>query len=166
MDPLAHFHSFARYNAWANRRLYAACAELPAAELAAPRVTFFGSILNTLNHVLVGDRIWAARIEGADPGIKALDTILYADFADLRTAREQEDAGLIARIDALDAHDLNRDIVYRSTTMVENRSRLHEILAHLFNHQTHHRGQVHACLSGTAVSPPPLDLMFFLREGR
>ena len=163
MDPLAHFHSFARYNAWANRRLYEACATLPPAELVAPRAIFFGSIHQTLNHILVGDRMWLARLDGADSGIKSLDTVLYEDFADLRTAREEEDAGLIRRVEAFDAHDLNREIEYSSITMGAQRSRLHEILSHVFNHQTHHRGQVHACLSGTTASPPPLDLMYFLR---
>ena len=164
MDPVAHFHTFARYNAWANQRLYGACASLSEAELAAPRTTFFGSILATLNHILVADRMWVARLDGVDSGIKSLDTVLYEAFTDLRAARKREDAALIARVVALDGGDLDQVIDYRSVTMGENRSQVHEILSHVFNHQTHHRGQVHACLSGTSVSPPPLDLMFFLRD--
>ena len=164
MDPLQHFHTFARYNAWANERLYTACARLPDAELRAARSTFFGSILVTLNHILVADRMWTARLDSGDAGISRLDTVLYDTFDSLREARSEEDSALIARVDLLDAHDLNREISYSSITMGAQRSRLHEILSHMFNHQTHHRGQVHACLSGTDVDPPALDLMFFLRD--
>ena len=163
MDALAYFHTLARYNAWANKRLYDACAELSADVLKAPRAAFFGSIHRTLNHILVGDRMWQARLDGTDSGIKSLDEVLYEDFADLSAARVAEDGLLIERVDALDAHDLNREITYLSISMGPQHSRIYEILSHLFNHQTHHRGQVHACLSGTAAAAPPLDLMMFLR---
>ncbi|MGF1624254.1 MAG: DinB family protein [Alphaproteobacteria bacterium] len=165
MDALAHFHSFARYNAWANRQLYEACACLAPEELYAPRAAFFGSIHRTLNHILVGDRLWQARLDAAESAIKSLDELLYEDFTDLRQARTAEDAAIIARVDALDAHDLNREINYVSISMGPQHSRVHEILSHMFNHQTHHRGQVHACLSGTVVKPPSLDLIYFLRAG-
>lgn len=160
----AHFRTFARYNQWANRRLYAACARLPEAEYAKPRQCFFGSIHNTLNHLLVGDRIWLGRFEGKDAGIKALDQILYDDFAALRAAREAEDARIIAIVDRLADGALGAMLAYRNMKGEPYETRLDWVLAHLFNHQTHHRGQAHDMLSQTPVAPPPLDLIFYLRE--
>lgn len=159
-----HFRTFARYNAWANRHLYDACAALPDAELRKPRQAFFGSILGTLNHVLVADRAWLGRLEGVPSGITGLDQILYEDLADLAAARTAEDARITALTDRYDAGDLGRDLVYRTMAGTEHRTPMVWVLSHLFNHQTHHRGQAHGLLSQTAVPPPPLDLIYFLRE--
>jgi uncharacterized damage-inducible protein DinB len=165
MPTLDYFRTLARYNQWANRRLYAACAELPDAEYMKPRQAFFGSLHGTLNHNLVGDRLWMGRITGHDSGIKALDQMLYGDFAGLRVAREAEDAQIINVIDAMDEPTLNTTLRYRpiigNSTMA---TPMRFVLAHLFNHGTHHRGQAHGLLSQTAVPPPPLDLIFYLRE--
>ena len=159
-----YFRTFARYNEWANRRLYGACARLPEAEYLKPRRAFFGSIHNTLNHLLVGDRIWLGRIEGKDSGIKALDQILYNDFAMLRAAREAEDARIIEIVDRLADGALGAMLAYRNMKGEPFETRLNWVLAHIFNHQTHHRGQAHDMLSQTTVAPPPLDLIFYLRE--
>jgi uncharacterized damage-inducible protein DinB len=162
---LDYFRTFARYNQWANRRLYAACAQLPEAEYMKPRQAFFGSIHGTLNHILVGDRVWMGRITGHDSGIKALDQILYGDFAGLRVAREAEDAQIINAVDAMDLPTLNTALRYKPITgnsVVSTPMRF--VLGHLFNHGTHHRGQAHGLLSQTAVAPPPLDLPYYLRE--
>lgn len=160
-----YFRTFARYNQWANRRLYDACAQLSEAEYMKPRPAFFGSIHGTLNHLLVGDRIWMGRITGHDSGIKALDQILYGDLAGLRVAREAEDAQIVNVVDAMDEPTLNSTLRYRtivSPAMVATPMRM--VLAHFFNHQTHHRGQAHGLLSQTAVAPPSLDLLIYLRE--
>lgn len=165
MATLDYFRTLARYNQWANRRLYAACAQLHEAEYLKPRAAFFGSIHGTLNHILVGDRLWMARIIGHDAGIKALDQILYGDFIGLRVAREAEDAQIIRVIDAMDEPTLNTTLRYRpltDNTMTAMPMRF--VLGHMFNHATHHRGQAHGLLSQTAVAPPPLDLVFYLRE--
>lgn len=160
-----YFRTLARYNGWANTRLYDACAKLPEAELRAPRPAFFGSILNTLNHILVTDRIWLARIEGVPSGIRALDQVLFEEFDALRAAREAEDARIIALVDGMGPDRLDDVLVYR--TMVnpaEVRTPMSLVLGHIFNHQTHHRGQVHDMLCQTAVPPPPLDLIYYVRE--
>ena len=164
---LAQFRQFARYNLWANRRLYAACAQLPEAEYLKARASFFGSIHATLNHILVGDRIWMGRFTGhGSAGIRALDQMLYPELAGLRVAREAEDAQILAWTDALGLPTLNSTLRYE--TMAEPRRAmappLRLALAHFFNHQTHHRGQVHGLLSQTAVAPPPLDLLVWHRE--
>jgi uncharacterized damage-inducible protein DinB len=164
---LAQFRQFARYNLWANRRLYAACAQLPEAEFLRPRASFFGSLHATLNHILVADRLWMGRFTGhGSPGIHALDQILYPELAGLRVAREAEDARIVAWIDALGLPALNSTLRYE--TMTEPRRAqaipLRLALAHFFNHETHHRGQAHGLLSQTAVAPPPLDLLLWFRE--
>jgi uncharacterized damage-inducible protein DinB len=162
---LDYFRSFARYNQWANRRLYGACAGLPEAEYMKPRAAFFGSLHATLNHILVGDRVWMGRLTGHDPGIKALDQMLYGDLAGLRVAREAEDAQIIAFVDGLDEPTFNTTLRYKTLTGGEPQATpVRWVLAHMFNHQTHHRGQAHGLLSQTAVAPPPLDLMFYLRQ--
>jgi uncharacterized damage-inducible protein DinB len=162
---LDYFRTLARYNQWANRRLYAACAQLSEAEYMKPRAAFFGSIHGTLNHNLVGDRVWMGRITGHESGIKSLDQILYGDFAGLRVAREAEDAQIINVIDAMDLPTLNTTLRYKPLTGNSTAATpMRFVLAHLFNHATHHRGQAHGLLSQTSVPPPPLDLPYYLRE--
>src|SRR5258708_12689124 len=97
----SYFLTLARYNAWANRRLYDACAALPEAEYMMPRPAFFGSIHGTLNHLLVGDRIWVARIEHKPNPKVTLDQILYGDLVALRVARQAEDDHLVNIVGAL-----------------------------------------------------------------
>ena len=161
-----HFQTFARYNEWANRRLYDACAGLAEAEYRKPRRAFFGSIHNTLNHILVGDRIWLGRIEGREHGITALDQILYEDFPTLTQAREAEDQHILRLVDGLDDRILAGQHSYQTSSGAAQETRLDWMLSHLFNHQTHHRGQVHDMLSQTETPPPPLDLIFYLRTAK
>ncbi len=164
MSLLQHLQTMAAYNMWANRRLYNACKELPEAEYHAARPAFFKSIHGTLNHILVGDLMWIARINGNQPDLKRLDAILHPDLPSLRDTREQQDRCLIELVDRVDDADLERDYSYDTLTFGPMHSPLKHMLGHLFNHQTHHRGQVHDQLSQTDVPPPPLDLMFYLRE--
>lgn len=159
-----YFRTFARYNRWANQRLYEACSELPEAEYMKPRASFFGSLHATLNHILVGDRIWLGRITGHMPDIKALDQILYAELVGLRVAREAEDAQIINLIDGMDAPTLNTTLRYTTMAGETVTTPMRYVLAHMFNHQTHHRGQAHDMISQAGVSPPPLDLIYYLRE--
>ncbi|MHA1536570.1 MAG: DinB family protein [Alphaproteobacteria bacterium] len=160
----ALFPTLARYNQWANRRLYGACNELTETAFASPRPAFFGSILATLNHVLVGDRVWLARIEGSGHDITALDQILYGTRSALTAAREAEDRRIIAIADALTPARIAETLDYTNFAGEASETPLGLILTHLFNHQTHHRGQVHGLLSATDVAPPSLDLIFYLRE--
>jgi uncharacterized damage-inducible protein DinB len=162
---LDHFRTFGRYNQWANRRLYAACAELPEGEYLKLRPSFFGSIHATLNHILVGDRIWLGRLTGhLATHIRSLDQILYPEFAGLRVAREAEDAAIINYLDGLDQPTLNSTLRYKRMDGEPFALPMRQVLAHVFNHQTHHRGQAHGLLSQTAVAPPPLDLVHYLSE--
>ena len=160
----SYFVSLARYNAWANRRLYDACAHLPEAEYMKPRPAFFGSLHGTLNHILVADRIWLARITHKPNPSLTLDQILYGDLVALRVAREAEDDHIVNVVAAVSERALDQPLAYATTTGARQQTPLRIVLAHFFNHQTHHRGQAHGLLSQTAVAPPPLDLIYFMRE--
>jgi uncharacterized damage-inducible protein DinB len=161
--PSSYFATLARYNAWANRRLYDAAAQLSEPEYMKPRAAFFGSIHATLNHILVGDRIWIARIEEKEPPKLALNQVIYGDLVALRVARVAEDEHIRNVVAGIPERRLDELLHYRTTKGEPQRTPLRHVLGHLFNHQAHHRGQVHGLLSQTAVEPPPLDLIIFLR---
>lgn len=159
-----HFQTFARYNTWANARLYDACGALSGEDYFAERGAFFGSIHGTLNHIMVGDRAWMGRLEGVASGVKSLDESLFGDFDALRAARADEDGRIVGYVDGLTAEGLGQDLHYKSVAGDPFVTPVHQVLAHVFNHQTHHRGQVHDLLSQTEAAPPPLDLIYYLRE--
>jgi len=159
-----YFLTLARYNRWANARLYGAVGRLPAEEYLRRRPAFFGSIHGTLNHILVTDRLWLGRIvDGQAPPLK-LDQILYGDFVALEVARRAEDGRLVQTIEAMAEDRFAAPFEYVTVAGTRQVQPLWQVLAHVFNHQTHHRGQVHDQLSQTAVAPPELDLVYYLRE--
>ncbi len=160
----AYFQMFAGYNAWANTRLYVAVEQLTARQYRENRGAFFKSVQGTLNHLLSTDRIWMQRLTGEGSAPDRLDTILFDDFASLRAARRVEDRRIIDHIDSLDDAAFAGVIRYRrvSTPDVYEQA-LTPALAHLFNHQTHHRGQVHALLTAMTGQGPELDLLFYQR---
>ncbi len=158
-----NFRMLARYNALANRRLYEACARLSDEERKKHRQAFFGSIHATLNHIMVGDRIWLGRFAGEEAPSTNLDATLYEDFEELWKARRQEDRRIEEFAAGIDEQWLDGTIRY-----INNEGRTLEdpidlLVAHFFNHQTHHRGQLHDMLSQTEVSPPVLDLHRVIR---
>jgi uncharacterized damage-inducible protein DinB len=154
----------AAYNAWANARLYGAALALPEAAYRQPAGVFFGSLHGTLNHLLLTDRLWLKRLTGAGEHPNALDAILYTDRLDLARARVAEDARLIEVVAGFDAAALAAPFATTTTTGSAQTQILSDILLHLFNHQTRHRGHAHACLSiVTGKAPPSLDLLQFQR---
>jgi uncharacterized damage-inducible protein DinB len=160
-----HFWTLARFNAWANTRVYDAVGALPEGEYKKGRpAAYFGSIHGTLNHLLVTDRLWFGRIEGVDRGITALDQILCEDLAALRAAREAEDERITTLVDGLDEAALAKDLSYRSMLGGTLTLPLRVALAAVFNHQTHHRGQVHALLKEAGAEPPALDIPVYWSE--
>jgi uncharacterized damage-inducible protein DinB len=155
----------AAYNEWANRRLYDAAAELPDADYRADRGAFFGSLHATLNHILVGDRIWMRRFTGQGEAPDRLDAILHDDFHELRAARRVEDARIVDYVAGLGDADLQGAIRYRTTRQpAEIVQPLLPVLLHFFNHQTHHRGQAHCLLTGLKGEAPSFDLLVFQRQ--
>ena len=155
---MEHFRILACYNRAANQRIYDACAQLDDAEYRKERAGSFGSIHALLNHILLGDRIWMARFEGAGSTTPTLSTILYDEFPALRTAREQEDDRIERFFENSDAAVLHRRLAYTNNQGKSYVDPLPVAAIHLFNHQTHHRGQVHVMLAQTRVTPPALDL--------
>jgi uncharacterized damage-inducible protein DinB len=160
----ANFRRMAAYNRWANARLYEAVGKLSAEEFAAPRSGFFPSLLKTLNHILVGDTVWMGRLDGNGSSITSLDQILHTDLAALKAARVAMDNRIVAYVDAISSARLEEDLVYRTVAGDPMKTQVAQVLAHFFNHQTHHRGQAHAMLSSTEIAPPSLDLILFLRD--
>ncbi len=159
-----HFRQFADYNHWANRRLYAAALALPDETYRRPTGVFFGSLHGTLNHLLLTDRIWLKRVTGEGEHPSQLNAILYDERGALARARMAEDARLIDVIKRYSEDDLRGIVSYQTMSGVPFRQELGQILLHLFNHQTHHRGQAHACCSIlTGSEPPSLDLLQFQR---
>jgi len=156
---------FAYYNRWANERLYEAAARLDGDEYRADRGAFFGSVHRTLNHLLVADRIWMRRFTGTGEVAPSLDAVLFAELEPLRAARAAEDTRIIAYIESLDEGALALPISYANSAGQRFEQPLAGALDHFFNHQTHHRGQAHALLTGLRgrEGAPSLDLIVFQR---
>jgi len=160
----------ARYNRWMNDKLYALAATLSDAARKRDSGAFFKSIHGTLNHLLLTDRLWLARFKGVaipdgfmGPGIRSLDQELYADFEELRRERALTDDELSAWVPGLTIEQLAAPLVYmRRGHKLE--SPLWGAVAHIFNHQTHHRGQITTLLSQQGHDPGVTDLFAMLRE--
>ena len=160
------FKQLAAYNKWANSRLYAAVLDLSEPAYRLHIGVFFGSLHGTLNHLLLTDRLWLKRLTGEGDHPNRLDAILYEDRMELARARIAEDERLITLIEKYDEAALRGLHSYKTTSGMPQSQVLGDILMHLFNHQTHHRGQAHACLSIlTGDEPPSLDLLVFQRGG-
>ncbi|MZQ88006.1 damage-inducible protein DinB [Frigidibacter albus] len=153
----------ARYNAWQNDNLYAAAALLEDEGRRAPRGAFFGSIHATLNHLLWADRMWLSRFgRGEAPGGGIAGSVaLVAEWQALCAARRDMDAVIVDWADALAPEDLAGDLAWYSGASGREMTRPKALcVLHLFNHQTHHRGQVHAMLTAAGAVPGPTDLVF------
>lgn len=158
MQALTLLRIQARANRLANLRLHGAMASLPPAELHAPRVGFFPSLMATLNHILVVDLYYIAVLY-AEPGARErwMAFVPPATLPELAERQRVSDERLIAWLDAASDADLDRLVhMPRAQDRIQTDAAAH-MLQHLLAHQTHHRGQVHAMLSGTAVAPPQLD---------
>jgi len=156
----------AHANRLANQRLHAAMAPLTSAELHAPRTSFFPSLMATLNHILAVDRYYiAALTRDADPEAARKQYEPATELAALAAAQHASDMRLVGFCDALDAAACDQVIEMPRGGGRIQRDRAAHVLAHLFMHQTHHRGQAHAMLSGTSVKPPQLDEFLMPSEG-
>jgi uncharacterized damage-inducible protein DinB len=154
---------YAHYNRLANELLYAACVRLGDAEYRRDLGAFFGSVHGTLNHLLLGDTIWMTRFEGGTHPSTGLDAILFDRFDALRTARQQLDQRIEHFFQSLPAGFEGGSVRYVNNAGFESEDPLSVILPHFFNHQTHHRAQVHTLLSQLGHAPPVLDLHRVLR---
>jgi len=157
MDLAGYLRIQARANRLANHRLHAAMAPLSREQFHATRTGFFPSLAATLNHILWVDLYYIGCLHG-ERGVRArlLPWQPFDELAPLAAAQAESDQRLIAWCDRLDAAALDAMVEMERADHVQ-RDRTGHVLAHLFNHQTHHRGQAHAMLAGTPVAPPQLD---------
>lgn len=156
-DPLRVFRKHARNNRLANLRLHRACLQLSQEAFVARRVSFFPTIKVTLNHIYTVDPFYIDALQGGTLGYAAFaEEEPFASMAALHGAQAELDEVLIAFVDGLDEDSLAAPAKIHRGARIQL-DRCDDILSHLFQHQTHHRGQVHAMLSGTAVKPPQLD---------
>ena len=155
---IKHFQIVARNNRWSNFRLVNASASLSQTELEAERTSFFPSILLTLNHILTIDWYYLDALEGANLGLTVLSNIMPCrNINALEQAQAAVDQRLIQFCDGLTSQRLAENIAFDRGQRGIILNRIDRTLAHLFVHQIHHRGQVHAMLAGTRVKPPQLD---------
>jgi uncharacterized damage-inducible protein DinB len=154
---------YAHYNRLANEKLYEACSGLSDDEYRRNLGAFFGSVHGTLNHLLLGDTIWMTRFEGGTHPSTGLDAILHETFDALRKARAVMDRRIERLFSDLPESFERQSVRYTNNAGIDSEDPLEVILPHFFNHQTHHRAQVHTLLSQLGRAPPVLDLHRVLR---
>jgi uncharacterized damage-inducible protein DinB len=165
-DPTRSFRKLAYNNALANHRLHMTCALLQPGEFEAPRVSFFPSIKATLNHILTVDWFYVDALEGGTLGPKAWEVEEPCpDIATLAAEQKAVDSRLVTLGEALSPQKLASTVDIHRGERIQ-RERMEDVLNHLFQHQTHHRGQVHAMLAGTSVQPPQLDEFIVADDAR
>lgn len=153
--------TLARYNQWMNDKLYAACDGVSDPVRKEDRGLFFRSIHGTLNHILLADKIWLGRFTGEPFEVSGLDQELFAEFEDLRAARADTDRFIVHWAGGLTEAELGGELHYRSISNPGDKScPMSTAVMHLFNHQTHHRGQVTAALSRLGVDYGVTDLIY------
>lgn len=168
---LEHLRLLSRYNQWMNDKLYSTAAQLPADELDRDRGAFFGSLLGTLNHIMVADIIWLQRFSEhpaqhpaldqvrAMPKPQALAQTLLDDFTALSAERRNLDATIIGWCEQLNTSDLEYKLAYRNMKGEAAVKNLASLMLHFFNHQTHHRGQATTLLSQQGLDVGVTDLV-------
>lgn len=174
MTLLKHIRLMARYNQWMNEKLYASAAELSTEQLEQDRRAFFSSILGTLNHLMIGDIIWLKRLSEHPqqhltlnglrrrelPG--TLDAPLYPSLLQMREARVELDETILTWCAELTEADLDHDLRFTSMNGQSSQKHFGSLLLHLFNHQTHHRGQVTTMLSQEGLDVGVTDLLVLI----
>jgi len=166
MSALRNIRMLARYTAWANRRLFDALMNLPEAEITAKRVTGFGNIVHTLNHAYVVDQIWKAHLEGKPHGFKARNTESHPPLPELATAQGRLDEWYIRYADGLSADSHDETVRFTFVDGGAGSMTRGDILLHVVNHKTYHRGYVADMLYQVPARPPTMDLPVFLRDVR
>jgi uncharacterized damage-inducible protein DinB len=152
-----YYTTIARYNQWMNLKLYDVCADIPDLDRKLDRGAFFKSIHGTLNHILIADRIWLGRFT-EQPFVAKLDAELYSDFSELRIERERLDVTIIDWAQNLAPDWLDRDFNYTNSSGVTRTRPYWLLVTHMFNHQTHHRGQLTTILNQMGCDVGVTDL--------
>ena len=153
---------FARYRAWADRLTYDSVAALPPGEATRPRPTLFKTIVGTLNHNLLIDRVWQAHIEGRDHGFKARNVVIHAELGDLWTAQQAMNRWWIEWCEAQTEKSLEEPVPFRFIDGGEGTMTRGAILLHVVNHGSYHRGWIAEMFYEMPRQPPATDLPVFL----
>jgi len=173
---IEYLQRMARYNQWMNTKLYDKVQLLSADKIAEDRGAFFSSILGTLNHLLVADLFWFRRFAASKacrehltaikdmPQPSALDELLFTDIRALREQRELMDKLILDFSHTWNETMLQSDIRYRNMKGIKYQKPLGELLQHVFNHQTHHRGQVTTLLFQAGIDPEATDLLVMMMD--
>ncbi|MBW8126819.1 MULTISPECIES: DinB family protein [Pseudomonas] len=171
MNRIEHVVLMARYNQWMNRKLYEAAGTLSDAELLMDRKAFFGSILGTLNHLVLGDTVWLKRFALHPAGYAALaplsavatpvdlTQLAFANIRELAARRAWLDQLILDWAHTVQAPDLDQSLHYRNMRGVAADKNFFSLLVHFFNHQTHHRGQATTLLSQAGLDVGTTDLL-------
>jgi uncharacterized damage-inducible protein DinB len=152
-----YYSTIATYNQWMNQKLYAVCAEIPDDDRKSDRGAFFNSVHGTLNHILVADRIWLGRFT-QQPFVAKLDGELDSDFSELRLERERLDLTIIDWAQDLTPDWLNADFTHTNNAGITRTLPHWLFVTHMFNHQTHHRGQLTTLLNQMGYQSGVTDL--------
>ena len=155
-----------RYNAWANRLFFDAVFALPPGEAEKPRPTLFKNIVHTLNHNYVIDSIFRAHVEGRDHGYTARNTLEPPPLADLWAAQQGFDAWFVAWSDSLSEAALDETLHFTFVGGGDGAMTRGEIILHLVNHTSYHRGFAADMFYQVPAKPPTTDLPVFLRDAR
>lgn len=156
-----YFQTLARYNRWANKKLYDVVETLSVEEFEKDSQAYFGSIQGTLNHILFGDWAWSLRLQDKNSSHLEMDKIYHPEFSKLKAARLEADEEFIRLIAGMNDEKIRSNVTYRNIKGIEYTTPRHLVLAHVFNHSTHHRGQVHCLLTQAGIEAPSLDLIYY-----
>lgn len=171
MSEKRHLEIMAEYNQLMNQRMINAVDSLSKAELLADKGAFFGSILGTLNHILVGDMIWLKRIQKSPSASKVLsfldqmekpqqlNSLLFDELKTFIDQRKLVDAAIISLCQHLTSQDLEEELDYSNMKGEQFSKRLGDLMLHLFLHQIHHRGQITTLLSQADIDFGETDLV-------
>jgi uncharacterized damage-inducible protein DinB len=171
-----HVRLMASYNGWMNAKLYEAAATLSAEVLMLDRKAFFGSLIGTLNHIVVGDTLWLKRfaLHPANyselepirhlPRPISLDQVLFVEFGALSRHRTMLDAVISSWANSVTDADLNQVLRYTNTKGVVSTKRFFSLVMHFFNHQTHHRGQATTLLTQAGIDIGVTDLLAMIQN--
>ncbi len=164
MSEARHLQLLIRYSVWANEQLFDSLARLPEAELLADREIVFGNMLRTVHHVQAMDHVWRCHLLGTPHGLTTRNPVDCPPFAELRAAQEEMDRWYLAYVDALDPARLADVVEFTFIDGDRGAMTREEILLHVVNHRTYHRGHVAALMYQVPVFPPTSDLPVFIRD--
>ncbi len=164
MSAARNVRMLTRYKAWANELIYTMVGELPGEETLLPRKTRFGNMVHTLNHVYVIDSVFQAHLQGKPHGYTARNTPTHPPLAELHSAVKVLDKWYVDLAEGLTDTDLERKIAFQFIGGGEGQMTCGEMILHVVNHGTYHRGFVGDMIYQAGATPPATDLPVFLRD--